>query len=155
MSWDLFVMDIPESVKTLAELDRLVDFKPGPIGSRAAIASTVTSLFPGADFSGPGWGTIQRPAYSIEVNMAGADSLIDDTPRPPEFSEQVIDFFALHVRGGHEAAYAVARLLKHMGLRALTTTESGIFDPDNPIEGLAGWSDYRDQVLKDIDAPLD
>jgi len=91
MSWDIYVQDIPPSVKSISEMPD--DFEPQPLGTRGDIIARIREVIPNADFTSPSWGQIDGPDFSIEVSMGAL--------------EQVVSF-AFHVRGGDLATFAVA-----------------------------------------------
>jgi hypothetical protein len=130
VSWDIFVQDLPSGVRNTSEIPD--DFHPQPLGHRDDIIARIREIFPTADFTDPSWGTCETAYWSIEFNMG---------------EEETCDSFALHVRGGGDAAAAVARLLDHLGLMALdTASETGIFDKAAAEAGFQRWQAYRDQV---------
>jgi hypothetical protein len=88
---------------------------------------------PDADFSDPTWGRIEGPGYSIEVNIG---------------SEDPVQGFAFHIRGGDMAAGIVADILETLGFRALDPeSDTSLFDPAEAVESLRRWRSYRDQVV--------
>src|SRR5689334_604191 len=109
MSWDIFAQDFPADVKTPGEIPD--DFMPKSIGSRSSVIAMIKEAIPTADFSDPSWGLIGGDNWSIEVNIG---------------KDENCDGFVLHVRGGDAAADAVARILDHLGLRAIDS-QSGEF----------------------------
>lgn len=132
MSWDLFVLDLPPSAD--GNRDIPADFKPVALGLRAEIIRRIQEVVPTADFSDPSWGTFDAPDFSVEFNMGDAD---------------VVDCFALHVRGGDAAAGFVADLLVRCGWRACDpASESGFFDPATAVASLQRWRAYRDHVIR-------
>ncbi len=132
MSWDIFVQEIPPDVRLVEEIP--ASFRPGTIGTRDEIIEGIQRVFPEADFSDPSWGKVDGPTYSIEVNI-GADDPVTS--------------FALHVRGGDQAAYVVHDILTELGLRAFDLSHpTGIFALDaGSLEGLREWREYRDGAL--------
>ena len=131
MSWDIYVQDIPPSVKSVSEMPD--DFEPRPLGRRADIIARIREIVPSADFTSPSWGQIDGPDFSIEVSMGNLEQ---------------VESFAFHVRGGDLAAIVVADILRHLGYRALDpSSPSGIFEPDgDPAAGLRRWRDHRDSI---------
>src|SRR5262245_31301564 len=101
MSWDIYVQDIPPSVKSVSEMPD--DFEPRPLGKRDDIISRIREVVPNADFTSPSWGLIVGPDFSIEISIGDLEQ---------------VDGFAFHVRGGDLAAFVVADILCHLGLRA-------------------------------------
>jgi hypothetical protein len=133
VSFDVFVQDLPPGARTVAEIPD--DFDPRPIGRRADILSGILRAAPAVDFTDPTWGHIDGPGFSIEVNIG---------------PEDVLDSFAFHVRGGQEALFVVAEILRDLGLRAIAPgTESGFFELAELGPAYAQWQAYRRQVVGD------
>ena len=132
MSWDIYVQDIPASLRSVAEMPG--DFEPRLLGKRADIIARIQEIVPTADFASPTWGLIDGPGFSIEVSMGDMED---------------VRSFAFHVRGGDLAAFVVADILHHLGLRAFDpSSESGIFGLEGDgASGLRRWRTYRDSVL--------
>jgi hypothetical protein len=131
VSWDIFVQDLPPGVRNTSEIPD--DFHPQPLGRRDDIIARIREIFPTADFTDPSWGRCETAHWSIEFNMG---------------ETEICSGFALHVRGGGDAAAAIARLLDHLGLPALdTASETGIFDKAAAEAGFLRWQAYRDQVI--------
>ena len=131
MSWDIFVQELPEGIRSVEEIPE--DFRPGVIGKRSEIIRTICDAAPGADFSNSTWGVIDGPGYAIEVN-------IDE--------EEDCTGFCLHVRGGEEAVTVVDRIMERLGMRALNPgSEGGLYEGgQKAIESFRQWAGYRDQV---------
>jgi len=88
---------------------------------------------PAANFADPTWGVIDGPGFSIEVNIG---------------PEDVLDSFAFHVRGGDEALFVVADILRELRLRAIAPgTDSGFFEPSELGAAYSVWQAYRRQVV--------
>ena len=132
MSWDIFVQYIPESVTSIDDVPS--DFKPPLIGRRADIIAHIKKIVPTAYFKSPEWGSLDEPGFSIEISMGNLEELHG---------------FAFHIRGGDQAAFVVADILEHLGLRAFDpSSESGIFKLDeDALSGLHRWRAYRDQIV--------
>ena len=131
MSWDIVVQDLPDGVQHVDEIPD--DFKPRPLGTRTDVIRRIQQAVPTADFSDPSWGILETPEFSVEFNIG---------------SDEEVEGFALHVRGGDAAAGFVADLLERCGWRALdTSSSSGIFDPTAALESMRRWRSYRDNVL--------
>ena len=132
MSWDIFVQDMPSGLTSAADMPD--DFAPKSLGVRQVIIEKIRSVVPTADFSEPAWGVIDGPGFYIEVNLG---------------MNEEVDGFIFHVRGGDMAAFIVADILEHLGLRAFDMgSDSGLFSigPDGS-EGQKKWREYREQVL--------
>ena len=131
MSWDVFVMDFPDSAKTVAEIPD--NFSPKTSGSRKAIIDGILKAAPMANFSKPEWGMIDGPDFSIEINIG---------------LEDPSSGFAFHIRGGNMAAYIIADILAELELRAVDSSTGEFFSPANAVDGLSKWRAYRNQVVK-------
>jgi hypothetical protein len=129
MSWDLMIMDQPREARTLSDIPE--DFRPQPLGSRAALAARIVEAFPAARFSNPAWGRIGGEGWSIELNMGRGE---------------VCDSITLHVRGGPSAMEAVVTLLRHLNLRGFDCQTSEFFDEAAAIESFNAWRCFRDRV---------
>ena len=136
VSFDVFVQDLPPDARTVADIPD--DFAPRPIGRRTDILAGIFHAAPAADFTDPTWGKIDGPGFSIEVNIG---------------PEDVLDSFAFHVRGGSEALFVIADILRELGLRAIAPgTESGFFELADLEPAYAQWQAYRRQVVGGQDA---
>jgi hypothetical protein len=136
MSWDLFAMDIPQSIRAVSDVPS--DWTPGPILSRQELLSVILDVAPFADASDPSWVRIFTPGIDIEINIGKTESLTG---------------FTFHVRGGDHAIGFIAMVLARLKLRALDPgSETGIFDPETAGDSLFRWQQYRDQVVAQRDA---
>ena len=133
MSWDLFAMKLPREARTVDDLD--ADYEPPTIGPRHAVIEAIASVVPTADFSDPSWGLIETAHALIEVNLG---------------SEEIVDSFALHVRGGGvEVLTLIADLLAAVDVRAIDGSSGDFFDASGSRQGWEEWQRYRDDVLGD------
>ena len=132
MSWDIFVQELPPNVRTVADIPDT--FRPGPLCERADLIRRIKEFTPAVDFSDPSWGSLEAPTFSVEFNLG---------------RQEVLDGFALHVRGGDAAAGFVAELLSRLGFRALDPqSESGLFEAGEIAEAsLRRWRECRDRVI--------
>jgi hypothetical protein len=130
MSWDIFVQDFPPDAHTVDDIPD--DFTPTSLGPRAAIIEKISEVTPFADFSDPTWGIIDGDGFSIEVNLD---------------ADEIVDGFALHVRGGDLAAACVVALIEHLGVRAIDSSTGDFFTPANALASLRQWRAYRDRVV--------
>lgn len=114
MSRDIFVQDVPEGIRSVAEIPE--DWVAGSLPCTSdEVRAAVLELCPTADFVDAKWGIVDLPGVSIEVNVG------DDTP---------LDSFALHVRARDKevADEFIRSLLDRLGVRAFDIdSESGIF----------------------------
>jgi hypothetical protein len=123
-------MDLP-SVASIEDVPE--DFEPRPLGSRQELVRRIVEVVPQSDFRDPAWGLIERDTFTIEVSM-GRDDIV-----------QAITF---HVRGsGDEAVAVVARVLDHLGLRAVDTESGDFFAPDSAAASFDSWQAFRNDVL--------
>ena len=124
MSWDIFVQELPPNVRTVADIPDT--FRPGPLCKRADLIRRIKDFTPAVDFSDPAWGSLDAPTFSVEFNLGQHD---------------MVEGFALHIRGGDAAAGFVAELLTHLGFRALDPrSESGLFEAGQVAEAsLRRW----------------
>lgn len=130
MSWDIFVQDLPRNAATVADIPD--DFTPRPLGSRNQIIQKILQVLPTADFSDPAWGLIEEDGWSIEFNMGNSEEC---------------QGFALHVRGGDEAAGVVAAVLRHLDVRALDAQTGGFFTAGpEALASFQKWRAYRDRA---------
>lgn len=130
MSWDVFAMKLPESIRSVDEIPD--DFLPPPIGRRADLIARILEVAPFADFSDPTWGQLDAPGFSIEVALG---------------DDEVVHGIAFFVRGGDTAAGCLVAILDHLGLRAIETGFGEILDPTTAVDSLRRWRAYRDQVV--------
>jgi hypothetical protein len=137
MSWDIFVQDLPAGISSVADIPDC--FEPEPIGQRSEIITKLSELYPECNFADPSWGTLELPGCSIEFNLGPDD---------------ILDGFAMHVRGDERSPVVVGHIIVGLGVRALDpASASGLFETD-PIlgsESFARWKNYRSQVLADRD----
>ena len=131
MSWDIFVQDLPQDIRTAADIPDT--FRPAALCKRSDLIQRIRAFAPTARFSDPSWGTFDAPTFSIEFNL-GSDELVG---------------FALHVRGDDAAAAFVSDLLTYLGYRALDPqSETGLFEPGRVAQAsMRRWREYRDRVV--------
>jgi glycine dehydrogenase subunit 2 len=115
MSWDIFVQDLPEGIRSVAEIPD--DFVPrDAIAKRSDVVRVVSDVAPEADFTDPEWIRIGGPGFSIELSLADREHL---------------DGFAFFVRGSDEAAVIVAAILRALGMNNTQSTDL-IFELSRP-----------------------
>jgi hypothetical protein len=133
MSWDIFVMNLPEGVSALSDIPK--DYRGPPLGPRSPIIAKISSLYPGVDFSDPSWGVLVLPECIIEFSLQG--------------SNEEVTALVMHIRGGDRAPDIVAHILGELGMRAVDpSSRSGLFEQD-PIlrsESFARWRSFRSHV---------
>ena len=137
MSFDVFVQDLPPDSRTVEDIPD--DFTPKPIGRRVDIVAGILRVAPFADFADPTWGKIDEPGFSIEINIGPAD---------------ILDSFAFHIRGGDEAMFVVADILRELRLRAIAPgTVSGFFEITELGVAYAKWQVFRRQIVGQCQTP--
>ncbi len=130
MSWDIFVLDLPADAETIEAIPP--DFVPRPLGPRSEIIAAICTVVPGANFTDPTWGQIVTPTFVIEVNLG---------------KNELVDSFALHVRGGEEAVACIAAMLDALGFRAFDAQVGDIFTREAALESFRSWRSFRDHAL--------
>ncbi len=131
MSWDILIQDLPVQAARVADISE--NFVPGRIGKRHDIIAAVQTLFPIVNFSDPSWGVLTTQDYGIEFNIGDSEDC---------------DSMMLHVRGGGEAAPAVAVLLDALKLRAIDCQTGDFFSLPAAQVGFAEWQAFRDGVIE-------
>ncbi|MDB5033594.1 MAG: hypothetical protein JWQ98_835 [Chlorobi bacterium] len=134
MSWDIFVQDLPDAITSIREIPD--HFRPRQdICRRDEVVAAVMAIAPSATFEENGWGSIDGPNLSIDVNLGNGE---------------VLDGFAFHVRGndGAAARAIISEILGILNLRAIdVSATSGLFDEKGSAEGFRRWREYRDSVI--------
>ncbi len=132
MSYDLFVQDLPEETRTIADIPG--GFEPKPLGRRSDFVERIRQVVPEVDFSDPSWGVIEGDGFSIELNMG---------------EDEELDSFAMHLRGGEKGLFLAWTILDALGLQALDPqSDGGLFclGPGSQ-EGFARWKRFRAAVI--------
>jgi hypothetical protein len=132
MSWDIIVMNLPPGLKSIKDLPN--DFVPATLGKRSDIIAKISALFPESDFSDPTWGILQVPGCVIEFSMG---------------EDEILDSFAMHVRGTDACPDTVAYILSGLGMRALDPqSESGVFEQDPKLraKSFEAWRSFGDHI---------
>lgn len=134
MSWDIFVQDLPADAKSIRDL--AADYNGAPLGPRGELIERILQIVPSADFGDPSWGFIDGESFSIEVNLG---------------TEEIVESFAFHVRGGDEAVGVVAAILSHLDLRAIDGQTGELFEwGEEALDSFRRWKAFRDQVKHDL-----
>ncbi len=130
MSWDVFVQQLPEGVRHVADIPD--DFVPGALGTRREIVAGIRDVFPKVDFSDPEWDRVERRGFSIEVNMGADDPVMS---------------FALHIRGDRSAA--VRPSLTGSGfLRSIHSLLQGSSTPIRPLKASRYGAGIETRLLR-------
>ncbi|WP_332644732.1 hypothetical protein [Aeromicrobium sp.] len=116
MSRDIFVQDIPASVRSVDEIPE--DWMPSPLAfTAAAVIDSAKVHSAGVDDSDPSWIRITEQGLDIELSLA------DETP---------LMSFAIHDRSSDRPASDrfIAGILADLGARAFDPegSDSGIFE---------------------------
>ena len=130
MSWDIFAVNVPLEFESMAEIPS--NFKPKPLGSRAAVIARIKRIVPTADFSDPSWGMIEKDGWSIELDIGDGE---------------ICEDIAFHVRGdGDEAVEVVARILDDLAIRGFDPQTGRMFVPGpSAIASFNAWRALRDK----------
>ena len=134
MSWDISIQDLPRDVQSIADVPD--DYRPQPLGPRAAVIARIHEVLPDVDFSDPTWGMFERADFSIEFNMG---------------AEEICDGFMLHVRGGGGAMETVARLLEGLQLRGFDCQTGEFFSIEAAKSSFGEWQAFRDRAIGQSD----
>jgi hypothetical protein len=129
MSYDIFAQNLPAGIKRAADIPD--DFEPGSIGSRADVIEKMKATFPGLTLERDGSGSIEGEGYSIEIDVG---------------EENPVESVAFYCRGGGMAILEVNRALAALGVGAMSTGKSGIFNVEAALKDFGEWEKYRDQV---------
>lgn len=134
MSYIVILFNVPPHIDSFADLPDGDALDIAPLGSREAILTLLTSLYPDADRSDPTWICLERDEFVIEF-------MLDD--------KDPIDALGLRIHGGNQAMDVAKELCARTGWRAYDTSRGDFisFD-DNAAAGLQAWQQYRDRVLK-------
>lgn len=132
MSWDLYVADIPEYIRTTRDVPD--GWQPPKIGTANELIAKIQATFHNADFTSSEIGEIRDADYAIELALTPGDDPVEG--------------FMVFVRGGESAAYAVAELVAAIGCRAFDTgaSDGTIFPGPHFTAGWQSWRDLRDKA---------
>jgi hypothetical protein len=133
MSWDVYLMKVPENIITVEDMDD--NFSSQPLGGKKEVLTLFKELFPEADFTDSSWGILDNENYSIEFNISNEDP---------------VQSVALHIRGNELAVKAIEKICQRTGWRAIDSGSGDFIDFSNSSEsGFKKWQQFRDQVLLD------
>ncbi|MEE1941815.1 hypothetical protein V1L54_20815 [Streptomyces sp. TRM 70361] len=132
MSWDVLLLPVPARFGSLAGLPD--GWSPGPVGGRDRVLAAVRQAAPETDLSGPSWGLLTGPAWSVELNIGEQDP---------------VESVMLHVRGGGDGVLPVIhRLAAALGRRAIDCS-GGEFLTEGDTGNRHAFQEFRDRVLAD------
>jgi hypothetical protein len=132
VSWDLFVMRLPDGVDNVDELP--TDFVPEPMGTRAEVLDAIVGLVPSADFSDPTSLVINGPGFSIEVSV----------------TEDPVRTFTCSARGDEAAIPIIVGIIGQLGATAFDPqSDGGTFTIESATTSFRRWSEYRDRNVPD------
>lgn len=140
MSWDVYLMKIPENISSVVEMGN--DFESQPLGNHEDILKVFKELFPTSDFTDPNWGMLDTEDYAVEFNISKSDP---------------VDSIMLHIRGNDKSVEIVEGICKRTGWRAIDTGSGDFIDFSNsPENSFKEWSRFRNQVLGSLEKePID
>jgi hypothetical protein len=120
MSWDIYIQDLPP-VHRVDDIPP--DFRPRPIGTRAALTMRIREILPMVEQQDTDWLFARAPGIdlSLQLHMEDADQ---------------VRYILVHVHGGEQSAASVAALLRALDLRAMDTATGDLFDAAMLEEGL-------------------
>lgn len=137
MSWDISIMKFSRQYESVAEIPE--DEKPQVLGARSSVHQSISSMFPGTNWSDPAWGVWDGHGGSIEFNLG------DDDP-----SESLM----LHVRAGQEVVPLIVKLCLSNGWQGVDCSSGDFIEKSEaPESGLESWASYRDQVIDGDEKP--
>lgn len=130
MSWDISIQKFSKHYASIAEIGD--DEKGLPLGPRLAVHKAVSAVFPTTDWSDPAWGVWESEFGSIEFSVG----------RDPAQS------MMLHVRASTKVIPFILQLCVENGWQGLDCSLGDFIEKaENPEEGLATWTTYRDRVV--------
>jgi hypothetical protein len=131
VSWDVVLLDAPQSINSAEEITADTEIIPF---DRRAVIEKISARHPEAvDFSNPAWGHIAGDGWSIEVNI-GDDDLCSS--------------IMLHVRGAGDPVPGSLEIAGALGVRALDCSSGEFLSAKSPeAASFAKWQAYRDQVV--------
>jgi len=131
MSYDIFVQDMPNQIRSLADIPH--DFIPRSLGPASKIREAIRLIFPLADFADPTWVRVNCDGLHIEIDI-------------PDGNE--IDCFAFHIYGGEHSMAFVNSVLHQLQLKGIDPgSDTGLFEAATSAEDFKRWQDYRSRAL--------
>lgn len=133
MSWDVILMQVPESVKSIKDITDDVHFELGP---RKNVVGLLKKTAPEISIPSEDFGWVDGEDFSIEVYIG---------------NNETVDTIMLAVRGSDNAIRVIEKVCKGTGWRAYDTTTDRFIDfKENPSEGFKQWKAYRDAIANHL-----
>lgn len=133
MSWDVSVFAFKEPPTPIDQMPK--DWRPPVMGTGDEVRSLISTYLFGVDWSDPTWGLYEGDGFSFEFSM-GSDELIDN--------------FAVHVRGSGDAVADLMKFAVPNGWYVLDWSSGDWLDPGKPCE--ESWKKfqaYRDRIVRE------
>lgn len=133
MSWDVFIMRMPEEIRTTADLQALTEPIPDiPLGTIAEVREQIVAVFPDTDWSEAPLGVWSTPYGSIEFRPGrGAD-------------DEETTMLMLSVRADDSVVPMILTLVDHLKAKAVDTGSGGLL---TDVSGIQKWREMRDEAL--------
>lgn len=129
MSWDLFIMRLPDGLKSTEDIPE--DFEPPVLGTLKEVHDSLCEVLPGLPLEN-GVAAIEVEGGSVEIYVG------EDDP---------VQSVMLCVRGEEPVLDVVNALVEVLGGQALDAgSESGVYDPAHAAESLRGFNEYMAQI---------
>ena len=127
MSWDILIINS----------DKPVDFEKNnwnKFKSRKSVIESIQKTFPDSNWDDPSWGMLENQFAVIEFNIGE--------------SEEMNNYFMLHVRGGKDPTGKIANLCKQHGWIAYDISGDQYIENKQPnVNSYKKWESYRDEVV--------
>lgn len=130
MSWDVYVKLLPPDA--ISPSDVPDDYESPPLGSRNEIRAKIQEAAPSAEFETPNECWIEDAEYTIEIDLG---------------DEEVCTEIAFLVHGGGDAPKTVAKIVDHLGFRAIDAQTGEYFSLEDAEASFAQWQAFRDHVI--------
>lgn len=108
------------------------DFHPLPLGRTEEVRKTISSAWPGTDWSDLAWGWFESAELATEINFQ---------------LEGEVESLMLHVRGGADPIPIVRRLCDALGAVAIDSSTGNLLESNTGSSGYPRWVEYRNQVV--------
>jgi hypothetical protein len=127
MGWFLVLMKLPAGLASPLELGRAATLEP--LGTVEDVMARISAVEPNAEWTGPEWGWVRSPTWTIEVHFADKDP------------DGMIDGVLLSLRGqGDDVVELVFRLADELG--CIVFDDSGL-KVLSGAEDLGAWHDIQ------------